>query len=81
MVCESQLEMFADEGDAEDVIFVENLTLDADRVLMQNIGKHREVLIIGVSEHGGEFFSNTGNIPKWLYWLRRCEEFMMRNEM
>jgi hypothetical protein len=78
MAEEHQLEMFA-EGIDEDVITFEVTTMCADKVLAANLGKHEHVLLIGVGDEGVGYFASHGNVKEWLFWLHRCEEFIMRN--
>jgi hypothetical protein len=74
---DEQLEMFSHE---EDALFVENLTLTADKVLYKNVGEFENVLLIGIRPDGtAEYASNMGDVPFWLFWLQRCQMFMMRN--
>lgn len=73
---DEQLELFS--GEDEHIVF-ENTTLTADKVLINNVGRHHDVLLIGVGDDGATYFASHGNAKEWLFWLRRCEEFIMGN--
>lgn len=63
----------------EDIIFYENLTATADSVLAYNIGKHRQVFLIGIDADGfPSYFSNHPNAIFWSFALERARNFILQ---
>jgi hypothetical protein len=61
----------------DNIIYFEDLTLTADSVLAANLGKFREVFIIGVTDGGFEYRGSNANTAFWSYALDRARHFLM----
>jgi hypothetical protein len=77
---EEQLELGLIDEENNEHLLIEDLTLTADKVLVNNTGKFAQVLVIGIEPNGeAHYCSNHGDVAFWLFWLRCCESFIMRN--
>jgi hypothetical protein len=63
----------------DNAIYFEDLTVTADSVLANNLGKYRDVFIIGVTDDGFEYRGSNSNAAFWAYALERAKHFLMNS--
>jgi hypothetical protein len=63
----------------DDRIYFEDLTINADSVLATNLGKFKEVFVIGVTDEGFEYRGSNNNAAFWSYALDRARHFLMNS--
>lgn len=60
-------------------IYFEDLGLTADVVLAGNIGKYREVFIIGLTEDGFSYRASNGDAMFWSFALERARTYLINS--
>lgn len=65
--------------DNEDLLIIEDLTLNADRVLAKAMGQFEHVFVLCVDKDGFSYRSDHQDALFWLHALERARDFMKRN--
>lgn len=75
-MAEEQLELPLPEVE-DNTIYFESTTLTADSVLAGNLGRYREVFLIGVHDDGFAYRASNGDSMFWSYALERARNYLM----
>lgn len=62
----------------DDLLIVEDITLNADRVLIKAVGEYEHVFVLGVDKEGFSYRSDHTDALFWLHALERARQFIMR---
>ena len=73
---DGQLELDLEDSD---ILLIEDLTLNADRVLAKAMGEFEHVFVLGVDKEGFSYRSDHQDALFWLHALERARQFIMRN--
>lgn len=75
---EEQLLLPLPEGQ-DNIIYFENTTTNSDSVLAGNLGKYKEIFLIGVTEAGFQYRASNGDAMFWSFALERARNYIMNS--
>lgn len=63
----------------DNTIYFENTTLTADGVLAGNLGKYREVFLLGLDDKGFSYRASNADAMFWSFALERARNYLMNS--
>lgn len=63
----------------DNTIYFETTTMTADTVLAGNLGKYKEVFLLGLTDDGFQYRASNGDAMFWSFALERARNYLMNS--